>query len=309
MDFKKKTREVWDFYFFGGEEENSRILEMLDPKCVIIGTGKHEFYRNLDEFLTAIVADVKERQDIQFQYKDFWCEEERISNDTCLVYGKCFVWWESEDKMISINMDSRFTMLYKHTEQGWKIVHVHQSLPNVEQEDGEYYPKTLSQKYLEEKEKVCKLSNLASRDSITDLINYRAFQNAYKETAVEGSWLFVADLDDFKSINDAYGHPEGNRVLKETGAALKASVRSADIVCRMGGDEFILLCHGIHNQDEAGMFLNRILTISNNIPLLTGISIGGTSVQNGESLDKVFRRADMALYEAKQTKKNHWQLR
>lgn len=72
-----------------------------------------------------------------------------LEPDSCLVYGKLHLWWESEDKSTYINMDSRFTFLYHKIKGSWKIVHIHQSMPNKEQSDGEYYPKTLLEKVQE----------------------------------------------------------------------------------------------------------------------------------------------------------------
>ncbi len=50
MDLIKMTEEIWKTYFFGGEQSNFELLDILDPDCVIIGTGKHEFYKNVKEF-------------------------------------------------------------------------------------------------------------------------------------------------------------------------------------------------------------------------------------------------------------------
>lgn len=312
MDLTKITYDIWHAYFFGDGTGSYDQTHLFDPDCVIIGTGKHEFYRNTKEFSETLAAEIAERSDIHFQFKDFWCEQKEISSDVCLVYGGLFIWWESDDKSVRINMDSRFTILYKNTEKGWRVVHIHQSLPNLEQKDGEYYPKTLSQKYREEKEKVTALSHLAQRDGLTDLINYRTFEKLYSNVPKNGTWFFVADLDCFKNINDTYGHMEGNRILKETAAALRASVRSTDLVCRMGGDEFVLLCSGLHTQKDAERLLDRIRHNMTYLKLpgndQVSLSIGGTAAGTSESLNEIFNRADHALYEVKAEGRNSWKI-
>ena len=106
--------------FFGDKAGHYSQPYLFDPDCVIIGTGKHEFYRNLNEFSETLDAEIAERKDIHFQFKDFWCEQKQISSDVYLVYGGLFIWWEGNDKSILINMDSRFTMLFKNTDNGWK---------------------------------------------------------------------------------------------------------------------------------------------------------------------------------------------
>ena len=119
--------------------------------------------------------EVKERENIAFSFKDFWCEEKRLSEDVCLVYGKLYLWWESEDRKVRIDMDSRFSILYRRREDGWKIVHVHQSLPNPEQMEGEYYPKTLTEQVKEVTNLADQMRRLAQKDGLTGVINYRAF--------------------------------------------------------------------------------------------------------------------------------------
>ena len=88
MDLIKMTEDIWKTYFFGGEQSNFQLLDILDPDCVIIGTGKHEFYKNVKEFTQALVIEMKERKDIQFQFKDFWCEKKR-NKSRCLPG----IWW------------------------------------------------------------------------------------------------------------------------------------------------------------------------------------------------------------------------
>ena len=310
MDFIETTKQLWNTYFWGDIDANCEQIKLFAPDCIIIGTGKHEFYRNLEAFLQTIRPEISEREQIQFQYKDFWCEEKRLSEDTCLVYGGLFVYWKSEDEQIAINMDSRFTIIYTNTPAGWKITHVHQSIPNYEQQEGEYYPKTLSEEYRKEKEKVSQLIHLAEKDSLTQVINYRTFENLYPAAAKDRDWFFIVDLDDFKSINDVFGHITGNRILKETALILQESVEANDLVCRMGGDEFILLCRRLKSKKRIEQFLSTIKERINQIPLpgnqQVTLSIGGTKVRAGESVTATLERADMHLYQAKASGKNSW---
>ena len=312
MDFIKKTEELWRSYFLGDENGNYIKSDFFDADCVIIGTGRHEFYQNKDEFSQTLDDEIRERKNIRFQIKNLWCEPKQLRPDLILTYGEIFVFGESNDKNIRIHMDSRFSILYNLTENGWKIIHLHQSVPNPEQKNGEYYPKSLSEQLEREKRKAESLSLLAQKDGLTDLINYRTFQKLYKNHPLNNTWFFVADLDYFKNINDTYGHVEGNRILRETADILKSSVRSDDLVCRMGGDEFVLLCSGLQSLKNAENLLDRILAniaglqLQGHVPV--SLSIGATSVCEGESLDVVFRRADHALYEVKAKGRNGWRI-
>ena len=272
MDLLKLTKEVWETYFLAKKQRTLDMMEILDPECVIIGTGKHEFYKNIDEFAKALAVEVEEREDIQFQFKDFWCEEKKIASDLSLVYGGIYIWWESEDKSIYINMDSRFSFLYKKVGEDWRLIHIHQSMPNMEQLNGEYYPKTLSNQIRKSQEKINILTNLARRDSLTGLMNYRTFEEVFTTIEKNETWLFVMDLDDFKHINDTFGHMAGNNVLQKMAGVLTSAVRSHDIVCRMGGDEFILLCNDLSDRKDVGELLQR---------LLKSVTDGGKMKQRG----------------------------
>ncbi len=120
--------------------------------------------------------------------------------------------------------------------------------------------------------------------------------------------VLLIDIDDFKSVNDQYGHPKGDRVLKMVTDCLHAELRSMDTLCRWGGEEFIVilpeqdhdaalklgqrLCHAINNHD---------FTLAK--PL--SISIGGTTVKGSDySFNSLVSKADKALYSVKQSGKN-----
>lgn len=310
MDLCAFTKELWTAYLSDNHENVLSLLDYITPDCSIIGTGKHETYHNLQQFAKAMELDLQDRSDIQFQFRDFWCREQRLSEICSIVYGGLYIWWDSEDGHIHINMDSRFTIVYQKIGSSWKIVHLHQSLPNLEQLDGEYYPRTLAAQMERSQETIEYLTRLAQRDSLTGLINFHTLQNFYTDLNKHDSWLFVVDADNFKCINDTYGHLTGNHVLTRLAGILTATVRSHDLVCRMGGDEFVLLCSGLgsksHAQDLMHRLMKRIADAAGDEPAWTGISIGGTAICGNESLEQAFQRADTALYQAKANGKNGW---
>lgn len=312
MDFKEMTKELWNTYIFGDKNGNYMQMDGMAPDCVVIGTGKHEFYQNRKEFSEVLAAEIEERKDIQFQFRDFWCEQKEITPDAYLVYGGLFIWWESDDRSIFINMDSRFTIIYKRFEDGWKVTHLHQSLPNVEQGEGEYYPKTLSEQMKKEQERISELARLAQKDSLTDLINYRTFEEIYKREAQPGYALFLIDLDNFKNMNDTYGHMEGNRVLKKVAEILTEAVRREDTVCRMGGDEFLLLCGSMPDKESAQELMKRILKDTEEAGKTEkewiSMSVGAALIREGETIEAAFKRADCAMYDVKVHGKGGWEI-
>jgi diguanylate cyclase (GGDEF)-like protein/PAS domain S-box-containing protein len=163
------------------------------------------------------------------------------------------------------------------------------------------------------------LRRLAFQDPLTGLPNRRLFiENLIQEIEKakgnkEAFTVFYLDLDNLKPINDELGHNIGDLVLIEFGKRLKQSVRDTDIVCRMGGDEFVILA-SLCNEENACIFAERILC-SLSVPILIGdqeivISTSiGICVNSGEntSPELLIKRADDALYVAKNKGKNRFE--
>ena len=149
---------------------------------------------------------------------------------------------------------------------------------------------------------------LAQRDGLTGLYNYRALEKQWGQWNAPGLWFFLLDIDDFKQVNDTYGHVAGNEALKQVARVLENTVREGDRVYRLGGDEFGLLCAGIGSEQEAARLLERLLrkldAAGAQQAFWTGVSIGATAVCPGERIERALSRADQALYERKRTAKN-----
>jgi diguanylate cyclase (GGDEF)-like protein/PAS domain S-box-containing protein len=155
---------------------------------------------------------------------------------------------------------------------------------------------------------------LAVRDSVTGLLNRRGLDDALgkilspsRHQARELALLQV-DLDYFKAVNDTHGHEAGDLVLREVARILERSIRRSDVVCRAGGDEFVVLLLGIEGAEKAQeIAANIIAGVSRPIALADGrvarigASIGiAVSYDIRESAASLLRRADVAMYAAKQ---------
>lgn len=120
-----------------------------------------------------------------------------------------------------------------------------------------------------------------------------------------GACLFI-DVDNFKGINDTYGHDEGDRILIKVGQILMGNMRESDVVIRFGGDEFVIWMYRVDNVKVAEDAAGRILKAAYDE---TGISlsIGIAMTEPGEkNYDAVMKRADEALYRAKAKGKNQY---
>lgn len=144
----------------------------------------------------------------------------------------------------------------------------------------------------------------AYQDNLTKLLNRRAF-HTFKVKKMKNKSLLMLDLDDFKKINDDFGHPQGDLYLSEIGSALKKSIRNKDSVIRWGGEEFIILLHLISVEDslKRAEYIRKTiedLVVSEHIQ--TTVSIG--VAQFHHSVAETIKRADIAVYQAKMKGKN-----
>ena len=163
------------------------------------------------------------------------------------------------------------------------------------------------------------LKKHASIDSLTGLLNKSSSEAELKDICRHATGaLMMIDLDSFKLVNDIHGHAMGDKVLMTFADIIRAAVRPADLVGRLGGDEFIAFCHGM--LDEAGIahkseFINeRLVSTAKelmgedmNIPL--GASIGCVFVpKEGTDFSELFKKADKALYIVKQNGKHGYNI-
>lgn len=148
------------------------------------------------------------------------------------------------------------------------------------------------------------LTRLWNRRGGTELLN-AALQDALKHDHTLG--VCLADIDNFKQINDQFGHQVGDQVLRRMAAGIVASVRPQDIVCRYGGEEFLVIVHDV-DQAGCGAIGERICSGMRNLSIQTGgealpatISVGVALRGRGETLsaEQLVGRADKALYESK----------
>lgn len=150
-------------------------------------------------------------------------------------------------------------------------------------------------------------------DPLTGLDNRRALSaaldDAQRSRARAGGdvGLLFLDLDGFKTVNDTFGHEAGDRVLVETGSRLVAATRAVDRVCRVGGDEFAVLCApvdgagGMHELVARIRSLPPVPVLVEGEPLAVRGSIGAVLVEPEDRLDDALRRADVAMYDHKRS--------
>ncbi len=157
-DFKKLTEHILNSYLNSDPAANLELLNLLDDSMSVIGTGKQEFFRNLREFSQAFVAEVEQREKIQFTWADLTQEEQRLDDTHVLTYGSVQILGTLPDGNTPIKMDSRFTILYGLTNGSWKVFHIHHSVPDKAQMQGEEFPQTLGQQVEESQSMIAALT-------------------------------------------------------------------------------------------------------------------------------------------------------
>ncbi|MEZ5140419.1 MAG: diguanylate cyclase [Acidimicrobiales bacterium] len=149
------------------------------------------------------------------------------------------------------------------------------------------------------------LWHLANHDALTGLANRRQLADRLDDRLPTAA--VVCDLDRFKDVNDRFGHRVGDEVLAEAGRRIRAAVAGDDLVCRFGGDEFVVLCDGIGDEAALDALVARIgrcfsgpIQVDGHA-LDVGISVGGALAVAGDEADPdaLILRADRAMYRAK----------
>ncbi len=166
-----------------------------------------------------------------------------------------------------------------------------------------------------------KVSHMAWHDSLTGLPNRRLFEDRVEQELVrsrrvgEPVCMFFVDLDNFKTVNDTFGHATGDDLIQQVALRLVETVRSQDTVARVGGDEFAILLPGLADQLSINLLAERMLE-GIHTPFLvfgeevtTSASIGiAIAPEHGDSYDDLLNRADEAMYRAKDLGRNAFEM-
>ena len=161
------------------------------------------------------------------------------------------------------------------------------------------------------------LAHMARHDVLTGLPNRRAFHDRLEhalsraQRSGEHFALFFIDVDNFKSINDRFGHQGGDAVLKIVALRLVATTRKADAIARLGGDEFVVLLENPSHREDIVQIAEKLLDsvrspiLHRGMELQVGFSIGISMYpDDGRTATELMARADRAMYEAKGAGRN-----
>ena len=157
-----------------------------------------------------------------------------------------------------------------------------------------------------------RIAYMAHHDGLTDLPNREFYQDRLRQALEQGHGgnkrvaVLCVDLDLFKNVNDSFGHPMGDRLLRLVADRLRSQVRGDDLAARLGGDEFAVILASDVTPNEVSDFAARLIKVLSDgydidgIEVVIGASIGiALSPGDGTTSEELMRNADMALYRAK----------
>ena len=183
--------------------------------------------------------------------------------------------------------------------------------------------KRLSEENAELKEANKILEKSATKDPLTDVYNRRGLreelrhiiqsaENERRDIEPKDNAVLMLDIDNFKKINDTYGHDAGDEILRQAADFLKGHMRETDIICRWGGEEFVIVMQDMNAKAVIKKFYNEeskqaemgFVAMADGKEIPVTFSGGVSELAPGESIVKTIARADKGLYQAKNQGKN-----
>lgn len=160
--------------------------------------------------------------------------------------------------------------------------------------------------YLKKREEQLLLQSI--KDGLTGVYNKTAFEYRVEEKLKVGwsGWLCMIDIDNFKEINDSFGHPAGDRILEQVGRMLCHIFPEPDLIGRVGGDEFVVFtsAEDVHEKTKNLLDLLESIVPEEEGRLSASVGIVSCSGRKKEVYQELFSKADRAMYHAKESGKN-----
>jgi diguanylate cyclase (GGDEF)-like protein len=218
-------------------------------------------------------------------------------------FERCEPWVERVMAGETVN----FEKTYPHRDEGRHLGISYIPLRNGSLVEGYV---AVAQDITAHKEEKSRLMQMAQRDALTGLFNRVGFEEYLQEKTEQGSAdslaLLYIDLDHFKAVNDTYGHPVGDQLLRQFAQRVQRLVRPTDAVARLGGDEFAVALPGVRQRENAEAVADKIVRAAQepfevgSLVLRVGASVGVAFKADEETgWQGLVERADNRLYQAK----------
>ena len=227
---------------------------------------------------------------------EIWPDDERISH---------------EEALLDMGEACQSTRNWRHIKADGNEIHVLTFGRRVTFEGRDGYLVAIVD-ITERRKAEARIAYMAHHDGLTDLPNREFYQERLREALAETKAgnkrvaVLCVDLDLFKNVNDSFGHPMGDRLLRLVADRLRSQVRGNHLAARLGGDEFALILTSDISPNEVSDFSTRLIDVLSasydidGVEVVIGASIGiAVSPGDGTTSEELMRNADMALYRAK----------
>lgn len=287
-------------------EFKNKVFKMLANK-----TKDIFFEINLSEKIINLYGVSEEDEELTFSLEVFsppkMLADEKINRENYALYKELYIKILSNEKV-----ENQIIQVKKSGE--WRWFHVN-AVFFVDSIVG------VLEDFTEEKKQEVELIEINEKskyDFLTGLYNRETFEKEFEKFINKDydsnkiSAIFLLDLDNFKKINDTFGHGIGDAVLKETSNILKANLRERDSLGRFGGDEFIILIQNVNRSKEIYKIAKRLndaltkIYTKDDQSIGISVSIGIAEIRKGKSLKEIFEKADEALYKVKYGGRNSY---
>lgn len=281
------------------------VLHCLTEDIVWIGTGWHEHRFGKDEVLPLLEDDFL-NDPTPYRANILEIRESVVKAGVSSIFALVSF---SRGSELSLSVDSRCTYVCVETDEGYKICSWHCSVGTTLLTEDEYFPVTFANNIMQK----------ATEDALTQLMNRASFEESsanYIKAQPEPLAYILIDLDDFKYVNDHYGHSCGDTVLKSAARQLRQSFGDRAFIARLGGDEFVVLVPCVESEEavvqSVADFLRHFsqpMTL-NAHSYTPSASIGIFLSREGQqiSYEHCYKQADTAMYQAKKSGKSTWKI-
>jgi len=315
--FDDALQEYFAAYFTRRDLEG--IIQLAHPSLAGFGSGVDETAYSMGKFISFYRRDLESAPN-QLEYEFVTQKLYPLDEKTAVFLGELDMWTTIQGQEIRLNNlrmllvlhdnGEKVTLAAKHVSFPTQVHDADESFPLKELEDrAQLLSRMVEEKTKSLQEAYSELAKIINTDRLTSLSS-----RSFVEDTLEAEWLryrrfgrqfclLFIDLDDFKQINDHYGHTVGDQVLQATGKAIRESIRNTDTAGRWGGDEFMVIMPETSLHEAAAMVhrANEAINLAEQaLPCSVSFSIGSSIVKpTDQSQQDVFLRADTALYKAK----------
>lgn len=278
-------------------EPNDEIIKDVDSIIADFYVNKIQFKGNKEDFLKILgnlSKDWTSLKELIYSYR----QDPSSQNGTALMEGSERIWKKSCDMVLSAQLVSQSKVKYFSILYLMLLVNLLLILLII----------ALTKGYVQNK-----LEDAVSHDALTKIFNRRFFDeqliSQIKKTQryEQDLSLIIFDIDNFKSVNDIWGHNMGDFVLLEMCKIIKKNIRRSDIFARIGGEEFAIIAPGTDIQN-ANILAEKVRELVENHDFKPAgritISLGAVQHKKGDTPETIYKRADKALYTAKNNGRN-----